>query len=387
MTCPGTDVAVADAGTKGATDAVATDAAATAATDIGTTAALDTAGTAGLEEVVISAAPELTAAGGADLATAALAAGTGAALSGGSGGAGNTAGLETVNITGTRPATGGPGAGTSMLAPAALAAGGALAGAGASPATPATPQPAAQPSAIMPGGGPAALSPDVAQTLGVAPDTGAPAIDSAGGGGVVTGGGGSPFMDTPYDVPDSAAQTFGSETMDWLKNPKNLATLGLLGNSAMTALNPPKLPGAAQTALSAAGPAVQEALATIKSGGTGTPLWSQQKASIDASIDQQLQQESEALQQAAANAGEGDPKNSAVVVQQINALKDKMETQRQQLYLQAQQQNVNAALAELTGGNQVLESIAQMQLAQDEAARNAANETARLALMLQSMGG
>ena len=139
--------------------------------------------------------------------------------------------------------------------------------------------------------------------------------------------------------------------------------------------------------LNAAGPAVQDAMAMIKSGGMSGALWGQQKASIDASINQQIQQESEALQQAAANAGEGSPKDSAVVVQQLNALKDKMETQRNQLYLQAQQQNVQTAIAELTGGNATLEAIAQMQLGQDEAARNAASETARLAMLLQGIGG
>jgi hypothetical protein len=187
----------------------------------------------------------------------------------------------------------------------------------------------------------------------------------------------------------------GSSWESWFTNPKNLATLGLLGVGGMNLLHPPKLPGAAQTALGAAGPAVQSATNIIQSGGTATPIWTQQKASIDASIDQQIQQQTEAIMQAAANSGmqpvfapgpNGQPVPTGIVAQQIATMKANLNVQREQLYAQAQQQNVNNAVAELTAANQTLMGISQEQLALDEQSRQTAAETARLAIMLQSLG-
>jgi hypothetical protein len=176
----------------------------------------------------------------------------------------------------------------------------------------------------------------------------------------------------------------GGDLTDWLKSPKNLASLGMLGISGFNALSKPKLPSAANTALGAAGPAVAQAQSIISSGGTATPEWATQKASIDASIDQQIQQQTEALKQAAANNGEGN-QNSGIVQQQIAQMTSNLNEQRQQLYLQAQQQNVNNAVSELTGGNQTLSAIAQMQLSQETQARQSATQTAQLALQLQQL--
>lgn len=174
--------------------------------------------------------------------------------------------------------------------------------------------------------------------------------------------------------------------LKYLKSPKNLASAGLTGFSLLNALSKPKLPGYAQTAGGSASSIVQSATPVIQSGGTATPAWTQQKASIDASITQQFQQQSEQLMQAAQNSGMGG-NNSAVVQQQLNTLRQNLETQRQQLYLQAQQQNVQAAVQELTGGDQILSSLAQMQLLQSAEARQVAGETAQLALLLQQLGG
>ena len=65
-------------------------------------------------------------------------------------------------------------------------------------------------------------------------------------------------------------------------------------------------------------------------------------------------------------------------------MRGQLEQQRQALYLQAQQQNVAQAVTVLTGGNQVLDQIAQMQLNQSDQARAAASQTAELALLLAS---
>ena len=56
--------------------------------------------------------------------------------------------------------------------------------------------------------------------------------------------------------------------------------------------------------------------------------------------------------------------------------------QAQQQYAQAAAQNLQAAVSELTGGNQTLTSVAQMQLAQQNASRQQAVQLAQLAAML-----
>lgn len=239
------------------------------------------------------------------------------------------------------------------------------------------------------------VSPDTLSMLG---------IDSGGGGvGTVTAGAGD--AGTVFDpsitgedpsMMDALTTTSGGDTslaptnsqalVNWFKNPKNLATAGLLGVSGLNALSKPKLPGAARTALGAAGPAVAQATSTIQTGGTGSPLWPGMKASIDSSIDQQIKQQTEALMQAAANAGmQGPGAPTGVVAQQIARMTSDLNVQRQQLYEQALNQIVNQAVQELTGGNQTLMAVANEQLALEQQARNSAAQTAELALQLQQL--
>src|SRR6202034_565189 len=118
---------------------------------------------------------------------------------------------------------------------------------------------------------------------------------------------------------------------NYFSSPKNDASAGLLGLSLKNALSKPKLPGALSTAEGNAGTASQGALSTIQSGGTATPEWSSQKASIDATINQQIQQQTQAIMQAAASSGEGG-KNSGIVQQQIAQMTQNANVQRQNLY-------------------------------------------------------
>jgi hypothetical protein len=349
------------------------EAAAAGAADVGASAGIGAltaadigAGAAGLSDAAIAADLAGTAGVLGPSTTAALGAADLGAVGGALGGA--AAGLPEVTITGSSSAGLGD-----LLIPAATGAAPLAAQALAPGQTASTlqPQPQVKEQSFLPATGASDLAPlsgDTAAQFGISP----PTTDVS--------------MDTGYQVPDSAApadQGIGSDILNWFK--KNPAQAGLLGISGLEALSKPQLPGAARTALGAAGPAVQQAEAIIQSGGTATPIWAQQKAAIDASIDQQIQQQAEALQQAAVNSGMGD-KNSGVVQQQIAKMKADLEVQRQQLYFQAQQQNVSNAVAELTGSNQVLASISQMQLAQDEAARQAAAQTAELAFLLRGLG-
>jgi 1,2-phenylacetyl-CoA epoxidase PaaB subunit len=163
---------------------------------------------------------------------------------------------------------------------------------------------------------------------------------------------------------------------------KGLQAAGLAANLGNVLAGGPKLPGAAKTALDSSSSAVTNAQNVINSGGTGTPIWQTQKASIDASITQQLQHATEQLRQNAANTGQ----SGAVVQQQLTQLQQQFEQQRQALYLQAQQSNVQSAISELTGGNQTLSEVAKMQLAASGEAQSSLSEAAKLAAELASKG-
>src|SRR2546423_15007160 len=91
----------------------------------------------------------------------------------------------------------------------------------------------------------------------------------------------------------------------WLKQPKNALTATSLGLSAKNALFPPQLPGAARTALGAAGPAVKNATMILETGGMGSPGWASQKTSIYAMIDKGIQNQTAAMQQTLATSGAG----------------------------------------------------------------------------------
>jgi hypothetical protein len=192
-------------------------------------------------------------------------------------------------------------------------------------------------------------------------------------------------MSNPSATGNSPASSSGG-IADWFSNPSNDLTLAGLGIAAYTGLHQPSLPRASQTALDTAGPLLKSAQSTLLSGGTATPSWQQQKAAIDASIDQQIKQQSQAMQQAAVNSGMGN-QNSGIVQQQLSEMKSKLETQREQLYFQAQQQNVSTAISELTSENSVLTGIGRMQLEQSLQAQQSAYQTANLVSKLYSLGG
>ena len=192
----------------------------------------------------------------------------------------------------------------------------------------------------------------------------------------------SSVTDNPgYGPMNIADQTTSQGVQSWLSNPKNDATLASLGISGLSALRQPKLPAASATASANATAVTKGALSSIQSGGTASPQWSAQKASIDSTINQQIQQQTEAIKQAAANSSEGN-QNSGIVQQQIAQMTQNANTQRQQLYAQAQQQNVQNALSALSGGDATLTSIGNMELQESERAQQIGAQTAELALKL-----
>jgi hypothetical protein len=245
-----------------------------------------------------------------------------------------------------------------------------------------------------------ALSPDVMQSLGIDQTgtfTGENAVDLASGtpsasdiSGLTSGAGdispGAIDAGATPGMPDVAPESLGERAGDigqWIKNPKNAATAGMLGLSLKNALSQPKLPGASAAAEANAAAVGKSALPVIQSGGTATPEWASQKASIDATIDNQIKQQTQALMQAAASSGEGGA-NSGIVQQQIAQMTQQANLQREQLYAQAQAQNVQAAVSELSGGDSTLAAIGQMQANQSEQAQQLAAQTAALALQLQT---
>ncbi len=240
-------------------------------------------------------------------------------------------------------------------------------------------------SSYLPATGAADLAPisgDTATSLGVsAPATGGSgasipgvygAADNYAAGALATGPGDSSFLDT-----------LGSKAGDFFSNPKNDLSLGLGLASVLEGTSTPKLPAGAQTASTNATALNSSALGVINSGGYSAPGWATQKASIDASINQQIQQQTEALEQNAANSGQ----TGMVQSQQINALKQNLETQRQQLYAAALQQNVQDAIAEYTGSNSTLLGVSQLQYQQSAEAKQAAAQMAALAAKLYGLTG
>ena len=191
-----------------------------------------------------------------------------------------------------------------------------------------------------------------------------------------------PATDTGTAQPPSFLDRVGK----YFESPRGLSTAGLLGISGFNALHQPKLPGATQQADTNAATLAQSQLPIINSGGTATPEWAGQKASIDATIDQQIQNQTRALKQAAASSGEGNA-NSGLVQEQIQTMTAQLNVQRQQLYQQAQAQNVSAALSALSGADSTLTSIGNMELQQSEEAQGLAAQTAELALLLASGTG
>lgn len=221
---------------------------------------------------------------------------------------------------------------------------------------------------------------DIMSSIGVDPTAAAGALPAAGG-----GGGGVPPPANPFvDGAGAGASITGNPTLDSMlgtitKDPLKLAMLGL---SLKGSLSKPKLPGAAQTALDNANSSTTTANNTINSGGMGSPAWAVQKSAIDSQYDLMLRQETEAIKQNAANSGMGMAGNSMVVQQQINAAQERNMGARQEAYQRALSENLTAAVAQLSGGNSVLTSIAQMQLSQSRDAQATAAEVAKLAAQL-----
>ena len=231
--------------------------------------------------------------------------------------------------------------------------------------------------------GGAALSADMANALGIQQGLGAsPAVAPTGVSPSVPDFGGT-GMDPATVGPDSnwldKLQALGGKAMTWAgNNPLSTAALGLTAKNLLTT---PKLPSAAQTAFGASSAAVQQAEGILNSGGTSSPQWTTMKASIDSQIDQQLKTAMAQMQQTAANNGQGGA-NSAVVQQQMAALQQQATAQKEQLYSKALSDIVSQALTEMTGGDQTLGQIAQLQLGQSNNATQTASQTANLALQL-----
>ena len=76
--------------------------------------------------------------------------------------------------------------------------------------------------------------------------------------------------------------------------------------------------------------------------------------------------------------------SSAVVQQKINQLQQQSAAQVQAQYSQVLQNIVSNAIAELSGGNSTLGSIANMQMTQSTQAQQAAAQSAQLALLLNT---
>lgn len=243
------------------------------------------------------------------------------------------------------------------------------------------------------------LSPETMQVLGISPAEFAGGGESsftlpetgATGAGFVPGGGDAGFAGGA----DGGLGGVGGGSMasdpDYLQkaaalwkklgiSPGTALQLGMAGKNALTT---PKLPEAAKTLQNQAGPGAQAAMQVIQSGGQGSPAWAAQKQSIDAGIDQQVQEQTQAIMQNAVNSGMG--ADSQVVVQQVNKLKTQLETQRQALYAQAQQQNVQSALQSLGIQDAALANVANAQFRQSDEAKASASATAQNALMLQAL--
>jgi hypothetical protein len=225
------------------------------------------------------------------------------------------------------------------------------------------------------------LSPGTADALGIGGSTTSDlSVGQDVGQGVGQGVGQQSGQAVGQDVTqDPTKPTAGKNTILGLKP----TTAALLGISGIQALQKPKQTSADKSLETNSTPAAQQATSVISSGGTATPAWATQKDSIDADIDQQIKDQTQAIIQQAVNAGQG--ADSMVVKQQVNQLKEKLEAQRQTLYAQQQQKNVQAALSELGISNQALSSVSANQFNNSQQAKQQAAQTASTALLLQAL--
>lgn len=195
---------------------------------------------------------------------------------------------------------------------------------------------------------------------------------------------GSPPLADYNPLISSEDPSFTDQLWQTLKTPRGALTAAGLGANLYGILARGQLPGAAKTALGAAGPAVQRAESVIQTGGMGTPLWTTQKAAIDAQINQEIAQASRAIQQNAQASGMGGA-NSTAVQQQIASMTSQFETRRQAMYQQVLQNNVSNAVSELSGANQTLMSIAQLQMQENQYAQQLAGNIGKTTSALATL--
>lgn len=166
--------------------------------------------------------------------------------------------------------------------------------------------------------------------------------------------------------------------LDWAKNnPLTVAKLGIAGYNAFA--KPQLTDSQKQLQQSSTGNSAA-ASAMIQAGGATGAQWQQQKSSIDASINQQVEQAKQQILQQAQNSGQG--ADSLVTLQQIQKMTQQAETQRQQLYQQAQGQNVQQALQLLGISDAALQNVANAEFNSSKEAKQAAAQTAELALRM-----
>jgi hypothetical protein len=293
---------------------------------------------------------------------------------------------------------GGGGAGGSAMAADALGAAGALGGTGAASATPsmfslgggALPSAGggaaafgATPSAsFLPvtGAGPGLSTLDATTAANLGIDTsGVGAVGGATPSGSFLSGLGDKAMGAVGDAGHAISGALGKVGSGIMNNPLQSAGLALMARNVLG--GPQQLPSYAQQAGNTATDLQTQANGILQSGGTSSPMWNGMKASIDSSIDGNLKNAIEQLKQSAANSGQGGD-NSAVVQQGINNLTQQAETQRQAQYTQALSSITNQAVSMLTGGNQTLTSLAQMQMANNSQAQASAGQIGEMAALI-----
>lgn len=162
------------------------------------------------------------------------------------------------------------------------------------------------------------------------------------------------------------------------KNPLQAAELGL---AAYEGTQKQPLPSALKQLQTASSQEVQQAQSVISSGGTSAPNWAGQKASIDASLAEEEKNSRESILQTAANSGLSS--DSMVVQQQLAQLSANIETQRQQQYAAAQQQNTQNAISVLSGGSSGLATVGSAQMQGSEQSQQLAE---RLGLAAAGLG-
>lgn len=143
------------------------------------------------------------------------------------------------------------------------------------------------------------------------------------------------------------------------------------------------MPGSADRLNNVGGQLSDDATNTIRNHGAPT---ADQKSSIDATIEQQWKVGVEQIRQAAANSGMGS-QNNMVVQDKLRSFRQKLETQRQQLYMKQAEDNMKNALAELGIFTQGQQLLINTELRQDDQAQQRAQSIAQSLSFLYSLEG